>query len=562
MSSCVCLLFLGLAAAPQTVSGTPPAGSPPPALTYEGLVPGESTLEDVKKKLGAPAHEASWYALKLTYPSRRSPGHFDTIHIQDKRLIGDIEAAGAPEGFATIAEVRSRLGEPELALELPRQTLLDYSGRGLRFTFDAGGKTIGTAYFVRGYPRVHSGERSHVSLRSLRQGPQPPQPPPAEPAAPLLCGASEADISPRGADWLGEKRPFVVHDPLRARAAVFRQGDVTLALVGGDIFGMLRADIEALEARLKKKGITHLILGMSHVHSGGDPIGIYGFYPEKFVARIQAGVEEAVLGALAQARPVKELRGASEELSLEGARVEGLSRNARNPGIVDPQVAALQALGVDGKVLVTIAHYACHPEGIETPRGQPLEVSADYPGYLCEALRAATGAQAVFLNGALGGMVSGDTLARSHSEAEVQGKKLAEHVVRALEKASQLPRTLSVERRKIEIPVTNPKMVAFELSTGRPSSYRGRNRTEMFLVRLGGAQLLTIPGELLPEVSFEILEKMEGFPRLIVGLANDEIGYIIPPYDFRAGDYEESMSLGPAAAPVILRAAHLLLGSK
>ena len=93
----------------------------------------------------------------------------------------------------------------------------------------------------------------------------------------------------------------------------------------------------------------------------------------------------------------------------------------------------------------------------------------------------------------------------------------------------------------------------------RPTS-RGRVVTEMSLITLGECQMLTLPGELLPEVSFEILERMTGFPRMLIGLANDELGYIIPPDDFRDDEYEETMSVGPAAAPVVKDTALRLLG--
>lgn len=62
---------------------------------------------------------------------------------------------------------------------------------------------------------------------------------------------------------------------------------------------------------------------------------------------------------------------------------------------------------------------------------------------------------------------------------------------------------------------------------------------------------------------------MTGRQRLIVGLANDELGYIIPGYDFRASGgpmtewaYEETMSIGPAAGPMIRHAAIELLGGR
>jgi hypothetical protein len=561
------LPVLILTAAPlaaQTTKLTPAQGTPPPPIAYEGLVPGVSTREEAVERLGKPAHEASWYSWKMLYPARNRPGHFDAIHVGDGRRIGAIEAATVPEGYESLDRVHEKLGEAEFTLELSRQTLADYSARGLRFVFDEKERTTGVAYFPAGYPRVHSGERRMLSLRALLQGPQPV---PAATIAPagevagadpgLLCGAAEADITPLEPDWLGPVQ-FTVHDRLKARAAVFTRGELTVALVGGDIFGMLKPDIDRIEERFLPAGVDHLVLAMSHVHSAGDPIGIYGFYPEKFVKRIQEGVAGAVEAALASRRKVKELRAASDELPLDGARVEGLFRNARNPGIVDPQVAVLQAIGEDGKAIVTIAHFACHPEGIQKSKDGPLEVSADFPGALCDALREKTGAQAVFLNGALGGMVTGDTRARTHEEAAGQGKRLAGEVERILAFAVPQPLRLSASRKRVEIPVTNPKMIAFELQSGR-RSYLGRVVSEMFHIRLGDAEIITAPGELLPEVGFEVLARMRGYPRMIVGLANDELGYLIPAYDFRAGTYEESMSLGPAAAPVILGTAIRML---
>jgi hypothetical protein len=44
--------------------------------------------------------------------------------------------------------------------------------------------------------------------------------------------------------------------------------------------------------------------------------------------------------------------------------------------------------------------------------------------------------------------------------------------------------------------------------------------------------------ELLPEIGFEILARMTGYPRMIVCLANEELGYIIPGYDFNEKTYE------------------------
>ena len=59
--------------------------------------------------------------------------------------------------------------------------------------------------------------------------------------------------------------------------------------------------------------------------------------------------------------------------------------------------------------------------------------------------------------------------------------------------------------------MTNAKFMP--LYQARGGLNRGRVVTEMALINLGEAQIVTIPGELLPEISFEIQEKMNGFPR-------------------------------------------------
>ena len=48
---------------------------------------------------------------------------------------------------------------------------------------------------------------------------------------------------------------FRVHDELYARVVVFEKDGVRIALVGADLFGMLRSDIDAIRERVKEAGI-------------------------------------------------------------------------------------------------------------------------------------------------------------------------------------------------------------------------------------------------------------------------------------------------------------------
>lgn len=480
----VCLLLatggIGSQVWAQAVDETVPEGAPPPVLTYRGLVPGLDPATKVIETLGEPVFQAKWYNHKMLYPAQGRPDMVDVVHLAgspETGRVSNIAAATIPEGYETEQAVRAKLGEPEFELRMATWNLLDYSEKGLRFTLAADGAATGVAYVPHTYPRVPAGERKLVDLSGLRQGPQPR---PATPAAPenLKVGVTEVVISPQSPEWL--KRPFIIHDDLKARIAVFSDGELTVAIVGADLFGMNYPDILVMRDAVHEQGVDHMVLAMSHDHSAYDTIGVYGHYPAEYIKFIQQQIVQGVLQAYSQLQPVKEIRTASRELPMDGARVMGLIRNARNPGIVDPQVSLVQIIGADGAPITTIVHLTCHPETVATGS---REITADFPGYMCDQIRADGGGQPVFMNGALGGMVSGDNPERTHESCREMGLKFAA-IVRDLVQTAQPPATFqfAAERRNIEIPNTNPGFKQL-FETSLREIYRGRFRTDMTYIQ-------------------------------------------------------------------------------
>ncbi len=543
-------LILGIASSlpAQAVKGDVSPDAPPPPLTYRGLVPGLDTLEKVRTTLGKPTFEAFWYSYKLYYDAQGRPGLVDAIHAHGNKptdKLANIEAASIPEGFATEAEIRGKFGAPEYELRMATWKLLDYSEKGVRFTLTPDGKTTGVAYFPHGNVRVHEGERKLMDISKLREGAQP-KPSKAAQHPGLKLGVSEVVITPTEPKWY--PRPFKVHDDIKARTAVFADGKTTFALVGADLFGAGWEDMKVIRDKAAEFGVPNVVIGMSHNHAAPDTIGVYGHYPAEHIADLQIRIANGIKEAKDNLKPVQEIRTASKELPMDGARVIGLFRNARNSGIVDPTLSIIQAFGEDDKPIATLVNFACH---VESQMMGMASMTADFPGYMCEKMKAEGMGQAVFLNGAVGGMISGDNRERTHESSEAMGLELAK-IVGDLAKIAQPPATFefSAETKRVEIPMSNPKFKPL-YSTGLRKLHDGRVVTDMQYFRLGEAQIVTLPGELLPEVSFEILEKMDGFPRILIGLANDELGYMIPPYDFRADYYEETMSQGPATGLII-----------
>ncbi len=95
--------------------------------------------------------------------------------------------------------------------------------------------------------------------------------------------------------------------------------------------------------------------------------------------------------------------------------------------------------------------------------------------------------------------------------------------------------------------------------------------TEASLLKLNTLLLFNVPGELLPKLGLAYKAKMKAAGATlsaVVGLVNDELGYILPKEGFiypddplNPGDhYEESMSLSIEAGPCLTKALQHLLG--
>jgi hypothetical protein len=87
--------------------------------------------------------------------------------------------------------------------------------------------------------------------------------------------------------------------------------------------------------------------------------------------------------------------------------------------------------------------------------------------------------------------------------------------------------------------------------------------SDLYLIQIGSQlNMLTLPGEATTRLGLEIKKRLPDGYSVIVGQANDSLGYLIPVDEWqtgRNGDYEESVSLGKSAAPLILQGLQNLL---
>ncbi len=237
------------------------------------------------------------------------------------------------------------------------------------------------------------------------------------------------------------------------------------------------------------------------------------------------------------------------------------------------------------------------------------------------------GGVALYINGSVGGMMTSlhatvidptgvSRRDNNYEKEDAVGQIIGELALDALASAKtvEAPK-LRVLARRIFLPVDNigfqamfslgvfGHRPAYSHATGEalpPNTSLGDAnpadvRTEIDLLELGPVRMITAPGEMLPEgviggyqnewtppggmlidpanpnppdvatapAGPYFLESLGGDMNWLIGLGNDEVGYMVPPYNFELGGaaylseaeghhYEETNSLGPQTLPIWL----------
>jgi hypothetical protein len=356
-----------------------------------------------------------------------------------------------------------------------------------------------------------------------------------------------------------------VHDELMVRTVAFAFGDdepVVLSVC--DLVGLTRVP--------GPKG--RRVVACTHTHHGPDGLGFWGrpfdgvtgLDPD-YIAWVRATVDASADAAVAALEPVA--------IQAGSVTVGGLVANFRDRDIIDDELSVLRAVRPDGSVVATLCDFACHPEVVDKSN---TEITADYAGHLCRSVEANVGGVAVFAAGALGGMLAPVTEVRTHGEAARYGEVLAAATEEALVSGITVDGAdvdVAFARVEVDLVLENP-IYDLGMQLGLvPAAQRrddGSVVTEVSCVRVGPVMMACVPGELLPRLGLQLKAAMRSLGAtvpMVVGLADDEIGYLLPAEDFTFPDdyldpgsqYEESFSVGPTGGPRIVAAVEALLAS-
>ena len=399
-----------------------------------------------------------------------------------------------------------------------------------------------------------------------------------------------------------------VHDDLWARVMVLDDGATRVAITSIDAVGFIYDDaVDIRKSAHEKNNCDYTIISSTHVHQAPDLIGIWGesFFKSgvntEYMRYVKHQTVAAIETAVKNLVPVK-LRIGQD---LEGAIPYVV--DSRDPQEMDSGIRIIQAIEISsGKTIGSLVSWSNHPE---TLWSKNLLISSDFPHYFRESvengvhkgdrlLAKGLGGITVFVNGAVGGLM---TTNPSHpipdpfdgemhkgatfEKAQAQGQQLGLLALKAIRSADVMEieqAGIKIRAKTISIPLDNWNfLLGFLLGVIDHGTTGWLDvKTEVAALRIGPISIITIPGEIYPEIinggvvsppgqdyNLDPVEipplrsMMPGKFKFVFGLANDEIGYIIPKsewdeippylYNHHKSPYGEINSIGPEAGPIV-----------
>lgn len=419
-----------------------------------------------------------------------------------------------------------------------------------------------------------------------------------------------------------------IHDDLYARCLALGVEKQNLVLCSADLIGLFYEDVLAIRRDFARTtpSPAFLIVAATHTHAGPDTLGLYG--PKPLVTGTDPSylgwVEERIAATAADA--VRAMQPARLELARDDHPLLGLLQGVDRPPIVKDPFLFVMRLSArsTGRTIATLVNWSDHPE---TLARKNTEITADYPHWVRAYLEEHLGGTALFFSGSIGkvsplsqvsltdpatGKIAADGTWR---KAELLGTTIGQLAERALKSARQTNvDTLLVRDKTIFVPLHNAifrAAIGEGVFAGRRPLYTngkldsaGEERdlpglgsvkyatgsdiqTEVtyMQVRTGRSiafEIATVPGEIYPELVNGGITRYPGadYPQapfepalraqfksdwqFIFGLANDEIGYLIPKAEWDENPpwlqnatqpwYGEINSVGPDAAGAVLNA--------
>jgi len=357
----------------------------------------------------------------------------------------------------------------------------------------------------------------------------------------------------------GRAATGILGDGIHVRAIAVSGGEGTTAIADIETQGWFTATKDgplgivdmrkAVEQRTGGRLPAQSVLIQSdHSHSGPDTIGVWGGVPIEYRRFIFDRTVEAIVEAFETQRP-----GTLEYGTADGADLlsNQFSYDEANK-VLDSDVRVLQAVDGDRRPFATLLNFSAHTTVLG---GSNTKVSGDWVQVANRLLEDRFGGEALTVVGTLGRTQPADRGCPDKAITDADAKSLctldtyARRVVDRAEQAAGAARTVPgapvVAARSflIQDVATNAVILGGNLGVSGPIGIDiNRALTPPWLtgnvlgtvtasIRIGDVLLSSLPGEAYPQIPLRVKELVPARGYMTAGLSNDQLGYLIAPYE-------------------------------
>jgi len=296
--------------------------------------------------------------------------------------------------------------------------------------------------------------------------------------------------------------------------------------------------------RNELKNITSSVnIYSTHTHAGLDTLGLWGEIA-------QEGKNKEFLNNLVQTSI--SVGKEAYENSKEGDLYFGYSSpydlqyDSRKPIVFDSNLYQFRFVPKDNSNNIRLINYAAHAESL---RGSNYNLSSDYPGMLRKNIKDLYGDDVLFIQGAIGGLIMTKELVSPFDPYEnlIKTSNYLIDSLLSINNERKLNCSFKIASKSYKTRLDNTLFMYYkflgildnEIVPGDgQTGYSLKTRASIF--KIDDIIIYCVPGELFPELAYtseidvktETLDSLSTNKTLVFGLCNDEIGYIIPPYDY------------------------------
>jgi len=382
-----------------------------------------------------------------------------------------------------------------------------------------------------------------------------------------------------GYGFYRNRRNKGVHDDLHVRTLLLETEGKSVLIYNADLLEVSEYVVSEVKRKVSKKlGIheSNIILTVTHTHSAPPTTRFRGlgevskeyvdFLIEKFVSSAEGIKEKST-----------EVRPFFSKSTLKGVSFNRVVKG----GPVDSFVRVIQLKDSLNKPFVTMFNYSCHPVTVDVRTEYGFYVSADWPGVSMRVINKETGGFSVFLQGTCGDI--DPVIAwkmRGFDACEEVGLKVGKSVFEAIDRLKEIKNyELEVRSKRISLPlqqITHEDLIKIisvhlkrveslkpdiimdvsnvlalirfyresmeELCERISKGLLPENiKRDIYLIKLGRASVLFVPGEVFVEIGLKIRERLQLDDLLIVGYTGAYAGYIPTPKEFDRYGYAAYM---------------------